>query len=74
MNLNCGPDVWVGWLRRRPSELWRPAVRAGSLPECARLLEAEGKKRGIGMRHQIMTRGGFYPRPRPSPEEALSLP
>jgi hypothetical protein len=52
--------MWVGWLRLRPDAGWQRVCVADTLDQCARLLGAEGQRRGIPCRCQVLT-GGAVP-------------
>jgi hypothetical protein len=71
------PDVlrWVGWLRRRRGDRWVAVVEAPTIHQCARLLDAEARRRGVvSSANQVMTLGGGYPRPAGEPGGAETTP
>jgi hypothetical protein len=54
---------WTGWCRRRKGSGWFKVCTAAAIGECARLLDAEGRRRGIPDRHQVLVFGDHPPRP-----------
>jgi hypothetical protein len=56
---------WVGWLRR--GGRWRRCCEAPTIGECARLLIAEGDRRGLPSRCRCLTTGGVPRLPQDTP-------
>lgn len=64
--------TWVGRIRSRKGARWEAVCEAETVGQCARLLEAAGKRRGILARNQIMTGGGYPKTDRPEAPAAVA--
>ncbi len=53
---------WTGWGRRRRGAPWLRLCQAATIGECARLLHAEGKRRGFPDKQQCLVHGDHPPR------------
>jgi hypothetical protein len=60
--------LWTGWGRRSKGGRWFRLCEASTINQCARLLDAEGKRLGIADRHQFLVYGDHPPREGGSPD------
>jgi hypothetical protein len=50
--------TWTGWLCRRRGGDWQRVCQAGTLGECAKILNTEGDRLGVPSAQRVMTGGG----------------